>query len=134
MADAMYDNYREEALRGLRTPGSETIKVKAMTSAYTYSAAHTNVNNLPAANTVFTSQALTSKTFTAGVFDASDLTLTAVPAGSAIASLVIYTEAGSSASSTLMIYIDTATGLPLTPNGGDVIVTWDNGTNKIYKL
>ena len=31
-------------------------------------------------------------------------------------------------------YIDTATGLPITPNGGDIIVTWDNGINKIFRL
>ena len=31
-------------------------------------------------------------------------------------------------------FIDTATGLPITPNGGDIIVTWDNGANKIFKL
>lgn len=133
MADAMYNNYREEALRGLRTPGSETIKVKALTSSYTFSAAHTSVNDITSTWVIKTSDALTSKTFTDGVFDAADVTLTAVT-GSAIASLVIYTEAGSSASSTLMIYIDSATGLPLTPNGGDVIITWDSGANKIFKL
>jgi hypothetical protein len=31
-------------------------------------------------------------------------------------------------------YIDAATGLPLTPNGGDVTIQWDNGANKIFKL
>jgi len=24
--------------------------------------------------------------------------------------------------------------LPITPNGGDIIVTWDNGINKIFRL
>jgi len=34
----------------------------------------------------------------------------------------------------LIAFIDTATNLPVTPNGGDIIVAWDNGANKIFKL
>ena len=34
----------------------------------------------------------------------------------------------------VVAWIDTATGLPVTPNGGDITVSWDNGTNKIFKL
>ena len=34
----------------------------------------------------------------------------------------------------LLFWIDTATGLTLTPNGGDVIAKWDTGINKIYML
>jgi hypothetical protein len=48
--------------------------------------------------------------------------------------LVIYKDTGSAATSPLIAYIDTATGLPVTPNGADVTVTWDNGSNKIFKL
>lgn len=134
MASAMYDNYREEALRGLRTPLSETIKVMAVTAGYTFNAAHTSINDIAVANRVQATPALTGKTATAGVFDATDTTLTAVAAGSAIAALVVYTEAGTSASSTLMVYLDSAPQLPVTPNGGDIIISWDNGANKIFKL
>lgn len=134
MADAMYDNYREEALKGLRTPLTETVKVMGVTSGYTFSAAHTSINDIAAANRVQATPALTSKTATAGVFDAADTTLTAVAAGSAIRALVVYTEAGTSASSTLMVYLDSAAQLPVTPNGGDIIISWDNGANKIFKL
>ncbi len=28
----------------------------------------------------------------------------------------------------------TASGLPVTPNGGNIVVTWDNGVNRIFKL
>ena len=34
----------------------------------------------------------------------------------------------------VIAFIDTATGLPVTPNGGDITITWDNGANKIFKL
>lgn len=36
--------------------------------------------------------------------------------------------------SPLIAYIDTATGLPVTPNGGDITIAWDSGANKIFKL
>ena len=51
-----------------------------------------------------------------------------------IEAIIIYVDSGTEATSPLIAYIDTATGLPITPNGGDIIVTWDNGTNKIFKV
>lgn len=30
--------------------------------------------------------------------------------------------------------VATGSGLPVTPNGGNIVVTWDNGANKIFKL
>ena len=51
-----------------------------------------------------------------------------------IEAIVIYVDTGTEATSPLIAYIDTATGLPITPNGGDIIVTWDNGVNKIFKV
>ena len=134
MADAMYNNYREEAMKGLRALNTEVIKVVGVTSGYSYNVAHTSINDIAAANRVHTSSALANKTTTNGVFDADDTTLTAVAAGSAIAALVVYVEAGTSASSTLMLYLDSAAQLPVTPNGGDIIIQWDSGANKIFKL
>jgi hypothetical protein len=34
----------------------------------------------------------------------------------------------------LIAYIDTATGLPVTPNGQAIGLTFDNGANRIFKL
>ena len=34
----------------------------------------------------------------------------------------------------LVAYIDGATGLPVTPNTGDIGIAWDSGANKIFKL
>jgi len=39
-----------------------------------------------------------------------------------------------STESPLIAYIDTATGLAVTPNGGDITIAWDSGANKIFKL
>ena len=71
---------------------------------------------------------------TAGVCDAGDITFTTVPAGNALEYILIFKDAGTDTESQLIALIDTATGLPVTPNGGDINVAWDAGANKIFKL
>jgi hypothetical protein len=66
-----------------------------------------------------------SKTFTNGVFDGADVTFTAVTGNSAEA-LIIYIDTGTAGTSPLVAFIDTGvTGLPVTPNGGNIAVTWN---------
>lgn len=77
---------------------------------------------------------LAGKTSTAGVADANDVTFTTVSAGAALASLVIFKDSGADGTSRLIAKIDSGTGLPVTPNGGDITVAFDNGANKIFKL
>jgi len=53
------------------------------------------------------------------------VTYTAVT-GASIEALLIYIDTGSAATSRLVAYIDTGvTGLPVTPNGGDIVITWN---------
>jgi hypothetical protein len=77
---------------------------------------------------------LAGKTSTNGVADANDVTFTTVAAGAALASLVVFKDTGVDATSPLLAYINSGTGLPVTPNGGDINVAWDSGANKIFKL
>lgn len=91
------------------------------------------LSDISAGARIATSGALASKTVTDGVFDAADITFTAVT-GASVESIVIYKDTGSAATSPLIAMIDTATGLPVTPNGGDITVVWDNGANKIFAV
>ena len=71
--------------------------------------------------------ALASKTIgtvAAGVFDAADTVFTALT-GDQVESLILFEDSGTESTSDLIARWDTATGLPLTPNGGDVTVTWN---------
>ncbi len=71
--------------------------------------------------------ALASKTVgtvAAGVFDAADTTFTSLT-GDASESLILFEDSGTEGTSDLIAFWDTATGLPLTPNGGNVTVTWN---------
>lgn len=59
-----------------------------------------------------------------GVFDAADVTFSTVT-GDAADYLVLWKNSGSPATSPLVVTFDSATtGLPVTPNGGDITVTW----------
>jgi hypothetical protein len=142
MANALFDPGREGFLAGEIDWDTAVIKM-ALVRGYTFSAAHKFVSDVTGAGgtLVATSAALTSKTITSGIADAADVTNTAVASGAAIPAIVIFQSSavtgGSDVAATaqrVIAYIDTATGLPVTPNGGDIITTWDNGTNKIFKL
>jgi hypothetical protein len=134
MANALYDGGREGFLDGSIDWDTDDIRVMGLTSAQAFSAAHKFVSDLTAGNIVVRAAAgVAGKTVTAGVANHSTLTLSAVT-GSAIARLVYYKFNASDAAARLICYIDTATGLPVTPNGGDITVTPDTGANKLFKL
>lgn len=75
------------------------------------------------AGTVATSTTLDSPTITNGTYDAANETITAV-SGATVESLTIYLHTGTPATSFLLVYIDTGSNIPLTPNGGDVTISW----------
>ena len=92
-----------------------------------------NLDDITTTSRVATSANLSSKTVTDGVADAADETLSSV-SGASVESFTIYEDSGAEATSQLICNIDTATGLPLTPNGGDVTIQFDAGVNRIFKL
>lgn len=137
MANTLYDPGRASFLGADIDWLADNIKV-CLVEGYTPNAATddflADVTGAGGGTIVATSANLANKTATAGVADADDITFTEVPAGDPCGHLVIYKDTGSAATSNLIGVIDTATGLPLTPNGGDVTVQWDSGANKIFKL
>jgi hypothetical protein len=138
MANALYDSARGSFLKGELDWLNNTFKVVLIDTA-NYSvtlAGHTNFGDVSGSAIVGTAVTLTNTTVqTNGAADADDVTFTTV-SGASIEALVIYKDdlSGIPANFPLIAYIDTATGLPITPNGGDIIVTWDNGTNRIFRL
>jgi hypothetical protein len=145
MANALYDKARESFL-GQSPPldwDTDVIKDLLATAAYAANLAtdqYLTTTLIANGNRAGSPVTLTSKTVAAGVADAADVTHTAVAAGTAIGQIILWKDGGgggTSASGTtdpLIARIDTATGLPVTPNGGDITITWDNGSNRIFKL
>jgi hypothetical protein len=133
MANALYPKWRQELMQATaNTSLGGTVKVALVdTGVYTYNAAHDFVDDLSTAR-VGTDQTLGTKTFVDGVFDAANSVFTAV-SGATVEALVIYVDTGSAATSRLVAYIDTGvTGLPVTPNGGDINITWN--ASGIFRL
>lgn len=129
MANAIYPKWKEAVIQGSAN-SSLAGNVKAIlvdTADYTYSAAHDFLDDVPSAAIVATSANLGTKTYTNGTFDTADFTFTAVT-GDVSEALIIYIDTGSAATSRLVCYRDTnVTGLPVTPNGGDITVSVPSG-------
>lgn len=135
MANALYDFGREGFLDGSIDWDTNDIRIILIDEADDTIdlAADDNLDDRAGAARVATSDALVSKSVTAGVANAAPKTWSAV-SGDVSESIDAYKHTGTESSSRLIFNIDTATGLPVTPNGGDITVTWDTGANKIFKL
>ena len=139
MANALFDIYKEAMLGGGNHGGTlidldgDTIKVKLVDTGQDDPdvAADEDIADLTPDPTVGTDQTLGTITLTNGTFDAADATFTSV-SGNSVEELLIYKDTGAGATSVLLVSFDTATGLPVTPNGGDIVIQW-NGSG-IFSL
>lgn len=130
MANAIYPLYKQELLKGssdtaLTGSGTTGLYVALVdTGTYTYSSSHQFYSSL--SGIVGTDQEITSVTQTNGTIDGNDVTFTSV-SGASVEALVLYRKnSGANTTWRLVAYIDTGqTGLPVTPNGGNITVTWD---------
>jgi hypothetical protein len=130
MANAVYPKYKESLLNGdanTALTGSGTTGLYAAlvdTGTYTYSSAHQFYSSL--SGVVGTDQEVTSPTLTNGLIDGGDVTYSSV-SGNSVEAIVLYRKnAGANTTWRLVTYIDTGvTGLPVTPNGGNVSITWN---------
>ncbi|MGV0949088.1 MAG: hypothetical protein ACOYB3_00140 [Azonexus sp.] len=136
MTNQMYDFGREGFLDGQISWSSNTIRaVLVDTAAYTFSrATHQWLSDIDAAARIAVSAPFGNKTIAAGIAGADPAAFTAVT-GPVCEALVIYRDTGNAATSRLIAYITNANGLPVTPNGFNITVTWDtDASKKIFKL
>jgi len=134
MANAIYPKYKQALLDDDSNIdlNDGTVKVALLdTGTVAYNAAHDFYDDV-SAGVVGTPGAIGNTTVTNGLFDGDNVTFSAVT-GATCEALVIYIDTGTPGTSRLVAYIDTdVTGLPVTPNGGDITVTW-NGSG-IFQL
>lgn len=136
MANALYAKGKEKLLSSTSAISLDTdvIKVALVKDDYAQNLTTDEFYTSISASVIGTPQTLASKTITAGVFDAADITFATVTAGSVCEGVVIYKDTGVAGTSSLLAYIDVISGFPLTTNGGDVTIQWDNGAYKIFSL
>ena len=133
MANALYPKAKESFINGHINMSANTITIALVdTGVYTFSTSHqyrSEVSN----SAVISSTTLSNKTVTSGVFDADDATFTSVT-GANCEALLIFQDTGVQSTSRLIAYVDSATGLPILPNGGDITVVFYSGASKIFAL
>jgi hypothetical protein len=136
MSNALYDKGREAFLSGSINWSSDTIKCYLIdTGAYTPNLSTDQfLSDVPSGARIGTAQTLASKTVTAGVADAADISFTGLTSAPSLEALLIYKDTGTASTSPLICLIDTATGLPVSAGATQVDVAWDNGSNRIFKL
>lgn len=135
MANAVYSLARQKLLEGSIAWLTADIKcVLVDTDDYTVNLLTDEfLDDVTLAGQVAISPNFTGKTSTLGVADADNVVFSSV-AGDESEAVVIFLDTGDSATSPLLAYIDTATGLPATPNGNNINVLWDDGVNKIFAI
>jgi hypothetical protein len=133
MANALYPLWKLQLYsftsnNNLSNPS--VVKVALIDTAnYTYNAAHQFYSSVPGAAVVGTPQTIANKTFTivsgSPVFNGDDVTFNSVT-GANVEALLIYIDTGTAGTSPLVAYIDSSVGgLPVTPNGGNIGITWN---------
>jgi len=123
MANVLYASAKKKILDADIDLLVDTIKVALIdTNDVSFSAAHDFYDDISAA-VVGTPVALGTKTTTDGAFDSADPTWSAVT-GDVCEAIVMYKDTGVAGTSALIAWYDTGiTGLPVTPNGGDITYT-----------
>jgi hypothetical protein len=136
MANTLYPKFKKRAF----TTGGNLLAgaVKAVLidlAAYTYSAAHEFLSDIPAGARIGAAATLAGKTVSdLGVFDADDATYTGLVAAPTIEALAIYVDTGTESTSPLFVFIDTGTGLPIAAGATGGTVVWPNDANRIAAL
>ena len=127
MANVIYPLCKQAMWAAGINASSDAVKIDLIDlGTYTYSAAHDFYDDVTALTTpVATSGAVTSKTFTNGTFDHADnASMWTSVSGATVEALIWWQDtAGAASTDPLLVFMDSVTGLALTPNGGDVGLT-----------
>lgn len=134
MSDFNYQLTLQDIGKKLVDLENDTIKVVLCTAAYTANQSTDNaLDDIPGGARVATAT-LSGKSFTNGVFDATDVVFTAPASGSTVTQAVIYQDASPESSARLIRKISSSTysGFPFATNNADVTLAWPNDANKIF--
>lgn len=134
MSNAFYAKGAEAILTGQVNLLTAAVKAALVKNTYAEDLASHDYYNDISAHVIGVPQPLTGKSVTGGVFDANDITYSAVAAGDTGECVVLFVDTGDPATSLLLARIDQITSFPVATNGADVQVQWDNGAYKIISL
>lgn len=127
MADAYYNdapnNFLGNGIHGQTDLDTDDIRIVLYDEgADPLNLADEDLADIMAGARIAVSANLTSKTVGSvgdGIFDHADETFSSV-SGASVESLVYYEHTGTDSTAPLLMNLDSWTGLPVTPNGGDI--------------
>lgn len=131
MANTIYPAYKQSLLAAdanvslnVNTATDGVYVALVDTATYFFDAADQFYSDL--SGIVGTDQRITSPTVVNGTLDGGDVTFPAVT-GASVEALVIYRKnSGANTTWRLVAFINASvTGLPVTPNGGDITIAWN---------
>lgn len=104
-------------------------------AAYTASeSADEFLSDIPAGARIGSPVLLSGKTNVLGVCDCADWSHTGLSSAPTIEAVVIYKSTGTESTSRLIVYIDSAAGLPVSAGATAVDIAVDSGANKLFRL
>lgn len=121
MASQLYPEGADHLLGQSTQINLLTDFIKVLFYSGSFQPTHEFVSDLTGASIIARSGTLTGTTLASGVFDANDITVTAVT-GSAFTHVILYKDTGVDATSPLIAIYDIAS---FTPSGGDVNVLFN---------
>lgn len=128
MANVLYNAFKQAILdEGHDLVADDIRAILSDAADYTFSSAHDFLDDVPGGARVAVSSALGTKSITNGVFDSADFTWSSVT-GDQSEQVILYNHdgngAGADSARQLIAFYDTGiTGMPITPNGGNINVT-----------
>lgn len=124
MANVIYPSAKKAFMDGGIDLLNDDIVIVLVDSGYTYSSTHEFLDDVPSAARVHTTDPLTNKTTTGGVFDADDVEEESV-SGDPVTAMLFVQDTGNEETSRLIAHFDNASGSwPFTPNGGPLSITF----------
>jgi len=126
MANDLFDNGAETILLGDVHFDTDVIRVTLVDGADDTPNTATDdfYDDIAVAGRVATAN-LASKTTTDGVLDAADTVFSALTGDQSEYLVLDHDAGGAESADPLLVLFDTATGLPVTPNGADITIQWN---------
>ena len=138
MADLAYNFFKQKMLDTAYDLSSLNVKamlVRIGAGHYVVTQATDQfVSVIAGGDQIAISPQLTVVSITNGIFGAGPTVFAAVPAGPAAGAVVLFVDTGVQATSPLICYLDTYSGLPITPSGSDINLVFLTTGNKIFAL
>lgn len=135
MATGLYVKGKQNlGVQNIDLLGGNIIAILVDTSVYSADLSNDSVQADIPSSAIIAERTLTGKSFTNGIFDADDLSFPSLESDQEVGAIVLAQDSNAASTSLLVAYIDSVPQFPVTPDGTDFTIIWDNGPNKIFVL